>query len=80
MDHDATLAKVIEITAETLELGEGVELTEDTNLKELGADSFDLLELVTTLEDEFSVTFDDDAATSVATVADVVAAIERARS
>ncbi|WP_455136409.1 acyl carrier protein [Thermophilibacter sp.] len=80
MDHDATLAKVIEIVNETLELGDGVTLDEATDLKQLGADSFDLLELVTTLEDEFSVTFDDDAATNVATVGDVVAAIERARS
>ncbi|WP_455138154.1 phosphopantetheine-binding protein [Thermophilibacter sp.] len=80
MDHDETLAKVIEIVNDTLELGDGVTLDETTDLKKLGADSFDLLELVTTLEDEFSVTFDDDAATSVATVGDVVAAIERARS
>lgn len=80
MDHDETLAKVIEIVNDTLELGDGVTLDEATDLKKLGADSFDLLELVTTLEDEFSVTFDDDAATSVATVGDVVAAIERARS
>ena len=80
MDHDETLAKVIEIVNDTLELGDGVTLDEATDLKKLGADSFDLLELVTTLEDEFSVTFDDDAATSVATVGDVVAAIERARA
>ena len=80
MDHDETLAKVIEIVNDTLELGDGVTLDEATDLKKLGADSFDLLELVTTLEDEFSVTFDDDAATNVATVGDVVAAIERARS
>ena len=59
--------------------GSEVELTEATNLKELGADSFDLLELVTALEDEFSLTFDDDAVGTIATVGEVVAAIERAQ-
>ena len=79
MDHEATLAKVIEVVDDTLQLGEGVQLTEDTNLKELGADSFDLLELVTALEDEFSLTFDDDAVGTIATVGQVVAAIEAAK-
>lgn len=76
MDHDATLAKVIEIVNDTLQLGSDVTVDESTNLKELGADSFDLLELVTALEDEFSVTFADDAASSISTVGEVVSAIE----
>ncbi|HJF44331.1 MULTISPECIES: acyl carrier protein [Atopobiaceae] len=79
MDHEATLAKVIEVVDDTLQLGEGVQLTEDTNLKELGADSFDLLELVTALEDEFGMTFQDDAVGSIVTVGQVVAAIEAAK-
>ena len=48
-------------------------------LKELGADSFDLLELVTALEDEFGMTFQDDAVGSIVTVGQVVAAIEAAK-
>ena len=79
MDHEDTLAKVIEVVDDTLQLGEGVQLTEDTNLKELGADSFDLLELVTALEDEFGMTFQDDAVGSIVTVGQVVAAIEAAK-
>ena len=79
MDHEATLAKVIEVVDDTLQLGEGVQLTEATNLKELGADSFDLLELVTALEDEFGMTFEDDAVGSIVTVGQVVAAIEAAK-
>lgn len=79
MDHEATLAKVIEVVDDTLQLGEGVQLTEDTNLKELGADSFDLLELVTALEDEFGMTFQEDAVGSIVTVGQVVAAIEAAK-
>ena len=79
MDHDAILAKVIEVVNDTLELGSEVELTEATNLKELGADSFDLLELVTALEDEFSMTFEDDAVRTIATVGQVVDAISAAQ-
>lgn len=79
MDRAAILAKVIEVTEDTLSLGDDVMLTEDTNLKELGADSFDLLELVTSLEDEFSITFADDAVAAVATVGQVVDAIQSAQ-
>ena len=79
MDHDAILAKVIEVVDDTLELGSDVQLGEGTNLKELGADSFDLLELVTALEDEFGMTFDDDAVGTIATVGEVVSAIEAAQ-
>ena len=79
MDRDAILAKVIEVVEDTLSLGSDVELNEGTNLKELGADSFDLLELVTALEDEFSMTFDDDAVGTIATVGQVVDAIAAAQ-
>lgn len=79
MDRDAILAKVIEVVDDTLSLGEDVTLDEGTNLKELGADSFDLLELVTALEDEFSMTFADDAVGSIATIGQVVDAIASAR-
>ena len=79
MDHAAIVAKVVEVVNDTLELGSDVTLDESTNLKELGADSFDLLELVTALEDEFSITFDDDAVGQIATVGEVAAAIERAQ-
>lgn len=79
MDRAAILAKVIEVTEDTLSLGDDVTLTEDTNLKELGADSFDLLELVTSLEDEFSITFADDAVGTVATIGQVVDAIQSAQ-
>ena len=79
MDRDAILAKVIEVVDDTLSLGDDVTLDESTNLKELGADSFDLLELVTALEDEFSMTFADDAVGSIATVGQVVDAIASAQ-
>ena len=79
MDRDAILAKVIEVVDDTLSLGDDVTLSEATNLKQLGSDSFDLLELVTALEDEFSMTFADDAVGSIETVGQVVDAIAGAQ-
>ncbi len=57
MDRTETLEKVIDVVRETLDLDDSVELTEGTSFKDLGADSFDLLQLVTDLEQEFDMTF-----------------------
>ena len=78
MDRDAILAKVIAITAESLEV-EADELSEATDFRQLGADSFDLLELVTAFEDEFGLTMDDDALAEIVTVSDAVEAISQAQ-
>lgn len=79
MDRDAIFGKVVEVVEDTLSLGEGTELTEATEFKSLGADSFDLLELVTAIEDEFDLTMDDEAVARVATIGQVVDAIEAAQ-
>ena len=78
MERKESLEQVIQVVGETLDVADGVELTEDTNLKELGADSFDLLELVTALEDEFGLTLDDDDVEKIATIGQVVDAIKNA--
>lgn len=78
MDRDAILAKVIAITAESLEV-DADELSEATDFRQLGADSFDLLELVTAFEDEFGLTMDDDALAEIVTVSDAVEAISQAQ-
>lgn len=75
MDRDAILQKVIEVVNDTLDIADGIELTEQTSFKDLGADSFDLLELVTALEDELDMQFDDDAVQSIATIGQAVEAI-----
>lgn len=75
MDRDAILQKVIEVVNDTLDIADGTELTERTSFKDLGADSFDLLELVTALEDELDMQFDDDAVQSIATIGQAVDAI-----
>lgn len=79
MDRNAILERVIEIVLDTLEIGEDIEVDEDTSFKSLGADSFDLLELVTSLEDEFDLAFDDESLEEIATVRDAVDAIENAQ-
>lgn len=79
MDRNAILERVIEVVLDTLEIDEDVEVDEDTNFKSLGADSFDLLELVTSLEDEFDLTFDDESLEEISTVRDAVDAIESAQ-
>ncbi len=78
MERKEILEQVIQVVGETLDVADGVELTEDTNLKERGADSFDLLELVTALEDEFGLTLDDDDVEKIATIGQVVDAIKNA--
>lgn len=78
MNRQEILEKVVELVNDTLDIDD-VELNEDTNLKDLGADSFDLLELVTALEDEFELTMDDDDIEKIATVGQVVDAIENAQ-
>ncbi len=78
MNRQEIREKVVELVNDTLDV-DNVELNEDTNLKDLGADSFDLLELVTALEDEFELTMDDDDVEKIATVGQVVDAIENAQ-
>ena len=81
MDRDDILQKVIEVVNDTLDIADGTELTEltelteQTSFKDLGADSFDLLELVTALEDALDMQFDDDAVQSIATIGQAVDAI-----
>lgn len=78
MDHDEILEKVCALVAETLEVDEDG-ITEELRFDDLGADSFDLLTLVTTFEDEFDMTMNDDALAEIQTVGDVVTAIEDAQ-
>lgn len=74
MDRAEISKKVIDLVAETLEVDAG-DITEATSFEDLGADSFDLLELVTAMEDEFGETLDDDSLQGIKTVGDAVDAI-----
>ena len=78
MDRTEILKKVVELVSDTLEV-EGDTIQEDTRFDALGADSFDLLELVTAFEDEFGLTMDDDSLEQIETIGDAVDAIESAQ-
>ena len=68
--------KVREILCELLDIDVD-EVTLDTDLvKDLGADSLDLVDFVTTLEDEFDKEIPDEEIENIKTVGDVVSYIE----
>lgn len=75
MDRSAIKKKVIDLVCETLEC-DPADVKEDTAFADLGADSFDLLELVTAFEDEFGTSLDDDTLQNIKTVKDAIDAIE----
>lgn len=77
MDHDAIFAKACSIISSTLDVDEAA-ISEDTEFKDLEADSFDLLEIVSAFEDEFGMEMPDDGLERIVTVGDVVAGIEAA--
>ncbi len=71
--------KVKEIIVNELQVEEE-KVTLEANLKEdLGADSIDAVEVIMALEDEFGVHIDDDAATKISTVKDLVDYIENSK-
>lgn len=49
----------------------GKEVTKESNLKDLGIDSLDLVEIVLQAEEEFNITFSDEELNSFKTVNDV---------
>ena len=56
--------------------GDASEITMDSNLKELGLDSLDLLEIVTEGEEKLNIQFDDDELMGFKTISDVVKCAE----
>lgn len=67
------LEKFAEIITEQLHIAPGMEITEETSFKQdLRADSFELMELVMALEDEYGVKIDDDELENFETVGDVI--------
>ena len=70
-----TLEKVCSIVKERFELTETV-LTEDTTWEEIGADSIDLVDLISAVEDAFGISIPDDAIENLKSVGDVAAYID----
>ena len=69
--------KVRDILAKQFEIDPAT-VTMDTNLvDDLGADSLDVVELIMSVEDEFGITIDDEAASTLFTVRQIVDFIEK---
>lgn len=74
-----TFDKVAKLIAEQLNIPVS-EVTGDKEVvKDLGADSLDIVELVMTLEDETGIKIDEDKASGIKTVNDIVALIDEAK-
>ncbi|MCX5775672.1 MAG: phosphopantetheine-binding protein [Firmicutes bacterium] len=68
-----TIQKVQEIFAKKVKIDK---LTPTVELRELGLDSLDLVELMMDIEEEFKIEFDNDEMVGFKTIHDVVKAIE----
>ena len=70
-----TFEKVSDIIGNRFELSE-TKITMDTTWEEIGADSIDLVDLISELEDEFDISIPDDSIEDLKTVGDVVNLID----
>ena len=75
--------KLKDIIAEQLGV-DGGEVTAEANIQaetdlqeDLGADSLDVVDLITTIEDEFDLSIPDEAVEEIKTVGDIVSYIEK---
>ena len=69
--------KLKSLIAEQLSVDED-EVTTDANIQDdLGADSLDVVDLITTIEDEFDISIPDEAVEEIKTVGDIVNYIEK---
>jgi acyl carrier protein len=75
MNRADIFQKVKEIVADAIDVDAST-ITEATSFDDLGADSLDRLELVTSFEDEFDATMDDAVLEKIQTIGDAVDAIE----
>ncbi|MCQ2530879.1 MAG: acyl carrier protein [Lachnospiraceae bacterium] len=70
--------KLTQIIGEVLNI-EPETITEETKfIDDLGADSLDIFEIITAIEDSFDITIDDSQAESIVTVGDAADAIRNA--
>ncbi len=71
-----TYSKVVSIIAEQLGISEeSINISSDV-VKDLGADSIDIVQLLMAMEDEFGVTVTEDDADRLKTVGDIVKIID----
>ena len=70
-------AQVISIIAEQLGISES-EITEETAFADLGADSLDLFQIISALEEEFNIEFDNEQVEKIKSVGDAMEYIKAA--
>lgn len=68
--------KIIAIVAEQLELDTDEITMDSAFISDLGADSFEVIELIETLEEEFGISISDKEADKIQTVGDAVAFVK----
>jgi len=64
-------AQIIGIIVEQLGISES-EITEDTAFTDLGADSLDLFQIISALEEEFNIEFENEDVEKIKTVSDAI--------
>ena len=71
-----TFDKVKSVIVESLNCDEALVTPEARLVEDLGADSLDAVELIMAMEEACSMTFEEDAATQMQTVGDIVSYID----
>ena len=71
-----TLLKVQELIAKQLNISQDIVTEEKEIVKDLGADSLDVVEMLMNLEEAYSVTIPDEEAIKIKTVGDIVKALD----
>jgi len=70
-------AQVISIIADQLGISES-EITEETAFADLGADSLDLFQIISALEEEYNIEFENEDVEKIKTVGDAINYIKEA--
>jgi acyl carrier protein len=68
--------QVLELIAD--QLGKGItDLAKDTDFKDLGADSLDVVEIALAIEDKFNFEIPDEEANDIVTIQDIINLVEK---
>lgn len=74
---DETYSKVVSMLSEQLNVDSNRISLESDVIKDLGADSLDVVQMLMTFEDDFGITVSEDEASNLRTVSDIVALIDK---
>lgn len=79
IDIQDTKVNVLAIIMDKLQIDES-SISENSTLQDLGADSLDLVEIVMSLEDEFSIEISDEDAEKLENIAQVIEYVHKKRT